>query len=80
MYAWGEDYHDVLRDKLRALEQQMRAMVSEPFKCRICVDTAPIIERELAAAIHRAWPMRRNTDPTNTANAALLIAALRTER
>ncbi len=60
MYAWGEDYHDVLRDKLRALEQKLRAQVCEPFECRICVDTAPIIERELAAAAGMGW-IAKNT-------------------
>ncbi len=60
MYAWGEDYHDVLRDKLREMEKRMRAQVSEPFECRICVDTAPIIERELAAAAGIGW-IAKNT-------------------
>jgi hypothetical protein len=39
-----------------------------------------VTEERLARAVHRAWPLRRNTDATNAANAALLIAALRTER
>jgi epoxyqueuosine reductase len=60
MYAWGEDYHDVLRDKLQALEQQLRAKIAEPFECRICVDTAPIIEREIAAAAGMGW-IAKNT-------------------
>lgn len=55
MYAWGEDYHVVLRDKLRELETKLREEVSKPFDCRICVDTAPIIERELAAAAGVGW-------------------------
>ena len=60
MYAWGEDYHDVLRDKLREMEKKLRAQVIEPFECRICVDTAPIIERELAAAAGIGW-IAKNT-------------------
>ncbi len=60
MYAWGEDYHEVLRDKLRAMEQKLRDRASEPFECRICVDTAPIIERELAAAAGVGW-IAKNT-------------------
>ncbi|MGH3076108.1 MAG: hypothetical protein ACRDQC_14315 [Gaiellales bacterium] len=43
-------------------------------------DAIVVTEPALAAAIHRAWPVRRNTDATNSASAALLIAALRTER
>lgn len=60
MYAWGEDYHDVLRDKLRAMEERLRTEINEPFQCRICVDTAPIIERELAAAAGVGW-IAKNT-------------------
>lgn len=60
MYAWGEDYHTVLRDKLRDLERRLRAGLSEPFECRICVDTAPIIERELAAGAGIGW-IAKNT-------------------
>lgn len=55
MYAWGEDYHDILRDKLRALVEHLRAEITEPFETRICVDTAPIVERELAAAAGIGW-------------------------
>jgi hypothetical protein len=39
-----------------------------------------VTEETLAAAIHRAWPFRRNTPSTLGLSAALLIAALRTER
>jgi epoxyqueuosine reductase len=55
MYAWGDDYHDVLRAKLRNLVDRMRAEIGEPFESRICVDTAPMIERELAAAAGIGW-------------------------
>lgn len=55
MYAWGEDYHDVIRDKLRALVDRLRAALPDPFESRICVDTAPIVERELAAAAGIGW-------------------------
>jgi len=55
MYAWGEDYHGVLRDKLRSLVDRLRAALPDPFETRICVDTAPIVERELAAAAGIGW-------------------------
>ncbi len=60
MYAWGEDYHNVLRDNLRAMENKLRTEINEPFQCRICVDTAPIIEREIAAAAGIGW-IAKNT-------------------
>ncbi len=55
MYAWGEDYHVIVREKLDAMVDQMRAMVNMPLETRVCVDTAAIIERELAAAAGIGW-------------------------
>jgi epoxyqueuosine reductase len=55
MYAWGDDYHEVIREKLRTMRDRMRAELATPFETRICVDTAPVIERELAAAAGIGW-------------------------
>src|SRR3990170_3315924 len=55
MYAWGDDYHDVIRVKLAEMVGRMRAAMGEPFEARVCVDTAPILERELAAAAGIGW-------------------------
>ena len=60
MYAWGDDYHDVLRDKLRVIEQKLRGTVPDVFDCKICVDTVPILERELAATAGVGW-IAKNT-------------------
>jgi epoxyqueuosine reductase len=54
-YAWGRDYHDVVREKLRRLVAALRDAIDEPFDTRICVDTAPILEREIAAAAGVGW-------------------------
>jgi len=54
-YARGRDYHVVLGRMLRELVALMRAELDEPFKARVCVDTAPLIERELAAAAGIGW-------------------------
>ena len=55
MYAWGDDYHDVLRPKLRELVVGMRESVAEPFDAKVCVDTVPLLERELAARAGIGW-------------------------
>jgi len=47
-YAWGDDYHDVLREKLQRLLQDLRVEYPQPFEARIYVDTGPINERVLA--------------------------------
>jgi epoxyqueuosine reductase len=55
MYAWGEDYHVVMRERLEALVGELKAAWGEAIEARICVDTSAIIERELAAAAGIGW-------------------------
>ena len=49
-YARGDDYHVILKDKLRALGNAVVARAGQPVTCLPCVDTAPLLERELASA------------------------------
>ena len=44
-YAWGRDYHRVLRARLAPA---VRALEDGGFKARACVDTAPLLERHFA--------------------------------
>lgn len=53
-YAWGEDYHAVLRRDLELLAARM-AEVSGPFEYKICVDTAPLLERSYARLAGLGW-------------------------
>jgi len=59
-YAWGDDYHEVLREKLNALVAEMRAEIAEPFEARAYVDTGPIIERVAAKHAGLGW-LAKNT-------------------
>jgi len=59
-YAWGEDYHRVIEQRLRALIQEMRARFSEPFEARAYVDTGPILERVAAKYAGLGW-LAKNT-------------------
>jgi len=54
-YAWGEDYHVVMREKLDCLVGRMRRAIDHPFDARVCVDTSAILERELAARASIGW-------------------------
>jgi epoxyqueuosine reductase len=54
-YAWGDDYHEVLR---RGLER-LAARIAAP-EYRICVDTAPLLERSYARLAGLGW-IGRNT-------------------
>jgi epoxyqueuosine reductase len=59
-YAWGDDYHEVIQEKLRALITEMRAQFPEPFEARSYVDTGPIIERVAAKYAGLGW-LAKNT-------------------
>jgi epoxyqueuosine reductase len=52
-YAWGDDYHDVMRDRLDAVNRQLQAIA--PCETKICIDTAPLLERPLARAAGLGW-------------------------
>ncbi len=49
-YAWGEDYHDVLRAGLERLAGKL-----QPHQYKICVDTAPLLERSYAREAGLGW-------------------------
>jgi len=52
-YAWGDDYHEILRSRLQNLDCRLKQL--EEFESRICVDTAPVLERSLARAAGLGW-------------------------
>jgi epoxyqueuosine reductase len=47
-YARGRDYHDLMRERLDRVAADAVAL-SPGCRTRVCVDTAPLLERELAA-------------------------------
>ncbi len=59
-YAWGDDYHEVLRDRLDGLVEYLRERFTEPFETRAYVDTGPIQERVLAKYAGLGW-LGKNT-------------------
>jgi epoxyqueuosine reductase len=59
-YAWGDDYHEVLRENLNALVQLMHAQWPEPFEARAYVDTGPVVERVAAKYAGLGW-LAKNT-------------------
>jgi epoxyqueuosine reductase len=54
-YAVGDDYHEVLGDRLRALAAGLEALIGSPVKSRAYVDTGPVIERVAAAYAGIGW-------------------------
>ena len=54
-YAWGDDYHTELRRGLEQLDRLLRGRCEVPFESRICVDTAPLLERSYARLAGLGW-------------------------
>jgi len=53
-YAWGDDYHDVLRDKLKALLVWIQEHAPE-VEGKICVDSAPMMDKAWAVRAGLGW-------------------------
>ena len=51
-YAWGEDYHEVIGEKLRALDAFLQTHGGQQ---RFYVDTGPVLERDFAAEAGVGW-------------------------
>src|SRR6195256_35397 len=52
-YAWGDDYHEVLTRGLQQLATSLLQFAS--FEYKICVDTAPLLERSYARQAGLGW-------------------------
>ena len=52
-YALGEDYHEVIKKKLK----QLARWIAEEFSCevKVFVDTAPVMEKTLAERAGIGW-------------------------
>ena len=59
-YAWGGDYHDTVRRGLERLDALLRERAGGALESKICVDTAPLLERSYARLAGLGW-IGRNT-------------------
>jgi epoxyqueuosine reductase len=53
-YSWGDDYHDVVRKKSRELLERI-TLEAPDVKGRVCVDTAPMMEKAWAVRAGLGW-------------------------
>ena len=53
-YAWGDDYHDVLKEKLRELSGFIAEFCPEAAS-KACVDTAPVMDKAWAQRAGLGW-------------------------
>lgn len=54
-YAWGNDYHEVIPARLKALVAFIEEQVGEQVPCRWYTDTGPVLERDLAQRAGLGW-------------------------
>lgn len=54
-YAWGTDYHLIVREKLEQLRLFIEQILHDQRQSRVYVDTGPILEREYAQRAGLGW-------------------------
>jgi len=54
-YAWGDDYHEVLPERLKALVGFIEDQAGRPVPNRWYTDTGPLLERDLAQRAGLGW-------------------------
>lgn len=53
-YAWGDDYHEIIKDKLWSLLNWVEETIPDA-KGKVCVDTAPIMDKAWAVRAGLGW-------------------------
>ncbi len=54
-YAWGRDYHEVMREKLEVLITYLCREIEPGAKAKSYVDTGPVLERGYSAVAGLGW-------------------------
>jgi epoxyqueuosine reductase len=54
-YAWGDDYHEVLVERMQVLVAYIDNLVGRPVVHRYYTDTGPVMERDLAQRAGLGW-------------------------
>jgi epoxyqueuosine reductase len=77
-YAWGADYHDLLRARLNQLADVLRSQRPQA-QVRAAVDTAPLLEREFAQLAGLGWIGKNTLLLNRTAGSWFFLGALLTD-
>ena len=77
-YAYGQDYHEVIKDKLRQLLQFMQGQIGEVHG-RGFVDSAPVLERSWAMRSGLGWIGKNGNLITKQQGSFFFIATLITD-
>ena len=77
VYALGSDYHDVIKKRLKALARWLVA-AAPGNELKVFVDTAPVMEKPLAAAAGLGWQGKHTNVVSRTHGSWLFLGALYT--
>jgi epoxyqueuosine reductase len=77
-YAYGRDYHLVIKEKLHELFSEMRAHIGD-IGGRVFVDSAPILERTWAVRSGIGWIGKNGNLITKSAGSFFFIATIVTD-
>ncbi|MDA0332305.1 MAG: tRNA epoxyqueuosine(34) reductase QueG [Proteobacteria bacterium] len=77
VYARGRDYHDVMKGKLKQLASQFAARSKANVK--VFVDTAPLMEKPLAAQAGAGWQGKHTNLVSRSAGSWLFLGTILTD-
>jgi epoxyqueuosine reductase len=77
-YAFGNDYHEVIREKLKTLLQKIKAAIGD-IQGRGFVDSAPVLERSWALQSGLGWLGKNGNLITKKNGSFFFIATLITD-
>ena len=74
-YAWGDDYHDVVHDKLKALLAWIKEK-DPSIDGKVCVDTAPMMDKAWAVRAGLGWLGKHSNVITTEIGSWIFIGSL----
>ncbi len=60
-YAWGDDYHEIMKKKLNSLLERVREIAGSAVVGKVFVDSGPVLERDAAVMAGIGW-IGKNTN------------------
>src|SRR5262249_13247731 len=74
VYAQGDDYHEIIKPRLKSLARWLAAQAGGDMK--VFVDTAAVMEKPLAAAAGRGWQGKHATLVSREYGSWLFLGAI----
>ncbi len=78
-YAWGNDYHEVIKKRLREFSARLTEIAGRPVNTRIFVDDGPMNDRAAAARAGIGWFGKNTNILTQTHGSWVFLAQVITD-